>query len=292
MKKLSLSLTIMLIAASSIAAGGHSLAAFSPSSSHILRMLRLRAAVKTDQPEYALGQPVSIIFEVTNPWTRPVRVDFSDNQGFDVIVKNSFGFPIWQLSSDQSYSSALSSIELGPGETERFQIQWDQKDIHGLSVPAGLYTVRAFLTAASGRVSCSDSTQIRIRPQEASNAYIQDYQNSGCNVREAGRLAEEERDKFSAEWRDGLLYLYHQNATYNCCIEEIAITMNMGDRIIWIYEEEILKDDGCRCMCSYDLTATVAGLSAGVYTVRFYNKKTKRFLGEIPIVVVPWASQP
>ncbi|MEW6381970.1 MAG: BsuPI-related putative proteinase inhibitor [bacterium] len=289
MKRHILAVVIIIVMLAGVLAGSGNLhAVFFPSASRILGIARLHSAVTTDQSVYPHGQPVEITFEVTNPGNRPVTLDFTGGRGFEVVIRNSSGIRVWRLSSDPDDLRDLTTIELGPNETQKFQIPWDQKDYHGLPVPPGIYWIRAVLIPANN-VGCASSTQVRIMPAGASDASIRDYQNSGCKE-DSGRGAEEEREEFAADYRDRLLYLVHRNAVYNCCLEEITVTLNMADGIIWIFEEEKLDGDGCRCLCRYDITATIAGLSPGAYTIRFYNRKTGRFLGEIPAVVIPWMS--
>lgn len=278
-------LTLMILAGA-LAISGNSQAAFFSSASRIMRAVRLHAAVITDQSVYPLGRPVLVSCEVTNPGNRPVTLNFTSSRGFEAVIRNSSGIRVWRLSSDPDSLTDLTTIELGPKETGTIQMRWNQRDDHGLPVPPDSYSIRVFLNPANN-LGCTSSAQVRIIPAAASDAYIRDYRNSGCKA-DTGRGAEEQVEEFTADYRDRLLYLVHRNASYNCCLEEIAVTMNTADGIIWVFEEEKLDGNGCRCMCPYDITATIAGLSPGVYTVRFYNRKTGRFLGEIPVVVVPW----
>ncbi|MEW6379513.1 MAG: cohesin domain-containing protein [bacterium] len=117
---------------------------------------------------------------------------------------------------------------------------------------------------------------------------IVNYENSGCKKEissTTGRSAEEE--KFTCSYHDNLLYLFHENASYNCCIEEIAVTMSMTGNTINIYEEEKLEGSGCRCICTYDITTKIGCLEPGTYEVKFFNKKTGQLLGVIKEVVIP-----
>jgi beta propeller repeat protein len=143
------------------------------------------------------------------------------------------------------------------------------------------------VTAQTTSITSSISTIVPI-----TGPSIIDYKHSDCKKKfnPDQRITEEET--FTASYHEGLLTLFHTNAPYNCCLEEIAITMNVVNNVINIYEEEKLEGSGCRCICTYDLTTTIAGLSPGTYAVKFFNKKTGELLGEIPSVVIPSVAIP
>ena len=94
-------------------------------------------------------------------------------------------------------------------------------------------------------------------------------------------------EKFSYSYHDNLLYLLHENAIYNCCIEEISVTMEMAGNTINIYEDEKLEGSGCRCSCPYDITTKIGCLEPGTYTIKFFNKQTGKLLGVIEKVIIP-----
>ncbi|MEW5802862.1 MAG: hypothetical protein AB1847_12250, partial [bacterium] len=113
------------------------------------------------------------------------------------------------------------------------------------------------------------------------------YENSGCKneLKIDDRAFEEE--KFSASYENGILYLFHENAIYNCCIEEITVTMEMVNNTINIYEDEKLEGSGCKCLCPYDISTQIACLQPGTYVVQFFNKQTGNLLGTIRNVIIP-----
>ena len=65
------------------------------------------------------------------------------------------------------------------------------------------------------------------------------------------------------------LDLVHRNATYNCCLDDIAITLSVDGTVLSFTEEENLTTGGCLCLCCYDVEATAVDLAPGEYTVRF-----------------------
>ena len=114
------------------------------------------------------------------------------------------------------------------------------------------------------------------------------YENSGCKKEiTSTTIRAPEEEKFTYKYQDNILYLFHENASYNCCIEEIAITMEVVGNTINIYEDERLEGSGCRCLCTYDLTTKIGCLEPGTYEVKFFNKQTGKLLGVIKEVVIP-----
>ena len=65
-----------------------------------------------------------------------------------------------------------------------------------------------------------------------------------------------------------VLHTHHQDAEYNCCFEDIAVTLTVEGNLIRLDEEEIVPDP-CWCLCCVDVWATVAGLASGNYTVEY-----------------------
>ncbi|MBU0616096.1 MAG: hypothetical protein KKI02_00095, partial [Planctomycetes bacterium] len=64
------------------------------------------------------------------------------------------------------------------------------------------------------------------------------------------------------------LHVLHRNATYNCCPDDIVISLTVEDDLIMLMEEEIVPDP-CYCICCYNVEATVVDLVPGTYTVEF-----------------------
>lgn len=65
---------------------------------------------------------------------------------------------------------------------------------------------------------------------------------------------------------DGVLHMQHENAEYNCCLDDIAITLTVTGYFVHLEEAEILTLP-CYCLCCYEPMATVVGLAPGTYTV-------------------------
>ena len=65
----------------------------------------------------------------------------------------------------------------------------------------------------------------------------------------------------------GFLQMTHINGRFNCCPEELLADISVNDSIITIVESERL-DDGCFCLCLYDLDYEIENLPPGYYTVK------------------------
>ncbi len=79
-------------------------------------------------------------------------------------------------------------------------------------------------------------------------------------------------DDVFAEFEGGNLILHHENATYNCCPDSFTFTVTISNDSLYVTEREILTDP-CDCMCCYNLSSAVEGLSQGEWQVvyRWYD---------------------
>jgi len=73
-------------------------------------------------------------------------------------------------------------------------------------------------------------------------------------------------DDVFAEVDGGNLILHHQMATYNCCPDSFTFTMTVSNDSLYVTEREVLTTP-CDCMCCYNLSAVVEGLSPGEWQV-------------------------
>ncbi|MBP7936973.1 MAG: hypothetical protein KA354_20205 [Phycisphaerae bacterium] len=64
------------------------------------------------------------------------------------------------------------------------------------------------------------------------------------------------------------LQVTHRNAAYNCCLDSIQVTLNAQGPNLRFYETETLTTP-CFCLCCYDTTTTVEGLTPGAYTIEY-----------------------
>ena len=62
------------------------------------------------------------------------------------------------------------------------------------------------------------------------------------------------------------LHVLHHNAAYNCCRDDIVISLEVEENILRLTEDEI-PGEPCDCICCYDVEATIVYLPPGTYTV-------------------------
>ena len=67
----------------------------------------------------------------------------------------------------------------------------------------------------------------------------------------------------------GTLSTMHNNATYNCCADEIQVSWSLNGNVIDFTETEIASDP-CRCNCCYDqIESALTDLAPDTYTVNY-----------------------
>lgn len=72
-------------------------------------------------------------------------------------------------------------------------------------------------------------------------------------------VGEDSTESMWAEWVDGHVYVHHENAYYQCCLE-YGFTREDWGFDLTIYEQD-LAEDQCDCMCYFDLVADVGPVS-------------------------------
>ncbi|MFH0925403.1 MAG: BsuPI-related putative proteinase inhibitor [bacterium] len=123
--------------------------------------MKLGCSVKVDKI-FNQDHTINIVFEINNLTKKPITLNFSSGKQFDIFITNSSNKNIWQLSAHLFYTMALTSLELGPGESKIYKAKWEQKEDQGLLVPAGEYKIEAFLTNIESDIQCKSSTTVVI----------------------------------------------------------------------------------------------------------------------------------
>jgi len=95
--------------------------------------------------------------------------------------------------------------------------------------------------------------------------HLKDYAHSDCL---RGGWPCEEDDAFVLTVEGDTLDIVHQYATYNCCPEEILVSLEVQGDLLKLTETEI--NPQCDCICCFEVYATVAGLDPGTYTVEYW----------------------
>lgn len=72
---------------------------------------------------------VTFSYRIHNPDSSPVVLRFRSGQRFDVVVNDArSGRQIWQASDGRAYPMVMSTIELDPGDSRRFEERMPRPD--------------------------------------------------------------------------------------------------------------------------------------------------------------------
>jgi len=100
-------------------------------------------------------------------------------------------------------------------------------------------------------------------------AGVVDY--SGCKTdKQAGKNPDVSSDQDCVEFiydeTEETLELIHLNAGFNCCPGEITANITFNGDTISILEKE--SEAACRCLCLFDISYMIEGVSSASYTIR------------------------
>ena len=104
--------------------------------------------VTTDRANYRPGQPIAIVFTITNTSGNPVHYDYPSDQQSDVTVSDSLGHPVWDEAQGRKYSQRITTLLLKPGQKKTYTAVWNGRTAQGRPVPAGVYTISARMTSS------------------------------------------------------------------------------------------------------------------------------------------------
>ena len=121
--------------------------------------------------------------------------------------------------------------------------------------------------------------------------YIEEYSNSGCldNL-----YAHDEEypgcgeDEIIAKVEGNSIYVTHLNATYNCCPDDIEVTLSSEGDKLKLSEKEILTAP-CDCLCCYNIETKITISMPGVYVIEvcWDDWETHGEVCETATVIVP-----
>ncbi len=118
----------------------------------------------------------------------------------------------------------------------------------------------AVFAADFGRTDCPGSLKI---------PYIKGYSNSGCLDMHYGVPEEYPgcgEDEVIAMVEGNSIFVTHMNTTYNCCPDDIEVTLSSQGNILTLHEKAILTWP-CYCLCCYNIYTEIADLTPGEYTI-------------------------
>lgn len=120
------------------------------------------AAVAIDQPEYVtdLMPPgfrppeIKMVLVVFNYSKLPVTFDFTTSQRFDFSIYDGKGKgkEVWRWSADKKFMEVLGKVTLKPGEYVSYTAKHKFASSAGKPMPAGLYTLKGWMTASARKM--------------------------------------------------------------------------------------------------------------------------------------------
>jgi hypothetical protein len=77
-----------------------------------------------------------------------------------------------------------------------------------------------------------------------------------------------EEDETLMTVQEHTLDIVHNNVTYNCCLDDIEVTLTVEGNVLHLDEVEIAPNP-CYCICCYGVGVTIFDLTPGEYTVEY-----------------------
>jgi len=87
---------------------------------------------------------VTLTLMVQNTTAQTVRVPFTDAQRYEFEAWRDNRL-VWRWSNGKLFGQALGTLTLTPGETATYRAEWNLRNMQGVRVPAGKYTLKAYL---------------------------------------------------------------------------------------------------------------------------------------------------
>ncbi len=122
-----------------------------------------------------------------------------------------------------------------------------------------------FLTAilalflSFGMVSCENNDD---KPQKENKPFVlSDFSHSECKNQTKGTAKTKEILVIKADGKK--LNISHINTIFNCCPDELIVKSERKENTVIISEDE--KENGCKCLCPYDLKYKIGELPYGKY---------------------------
>jgi hypothetical protein len=178
------------------------------------------------------------------------------------------------------YDVEATVVDLAPGEytVEFCWYDYETYEEHWYSEDIVIGSGERFLRDGSGGSSDDSAvspdlggprTPVPVEPaaeDRESTPHVDEYSNTGCRVDDLGPCDEDDVIELTVDGTT--LHVLHANTTYNCCLDDIVISLTMEGDVITLTEEEIATMP-CWCICCYDVEATIVDLAPGEYTVEF-----------------------
>ena len=108
----------------------------------------LRLTLTAGRASYQKGKPILFSLTLENRTDEPVVVNWNSGQHFETAIEDASGKEVYRWSRGMAFTQALEERTLEPGQTDRLEATWDQKDPQGKQVASGTYTVTGSSTAS------------------------------------------------------------------------------------------------------------------------------------------------
>ena len=170
-------------------------------------------------------------------------------------------------------------------DLDGFQIALDEREIVGepcdcvcpydvhadlFNLPAGEYTVNWSMYGQPA----TDPFSFTISEDGA----LVTSRHSGC-LSGGVQKAEEPAESLEVTVVGDTASILHHNVQYNCCLDQIAVSVTQEAWAITITETEMTTNP-CFCICPFDVETEIAGLAVGAYTLRYYADGGARLVEE------------
>ncbi|MCL6634459.1 MAG: LysM peptidoglycan-binding domain-containing protein [Peptococcaceae bacterium] len=120
----------------------------------------------TDKAVYRRGEEVVITLTKTNVSRGNITLRYRNAQRYDFVARRGQDSrEVWRWSRGRSFAQAAGEETLRPGDSQVFQVVWDQRNNRGRQVEPGAVIIEGF-NVAEGLADNGISTTIRIRAVE------------------------------------------------------------------------------------------------------------------------------
>jgi hypothetical protein len=214
--------------------------------------------------------PGTCCLTVITPWQRSEQVGPLPVGTYRVYatVLDMFGWPMY----GPTYTGSFTVHSAWPRGDMNCDGQTDFKDINpfilALSKPDQYVATYPECPILNGDMNGDGSVDFGdINPFVAALANgppkLEEYSHSGCR---GGPWCDE--DVFTLTVQGHTLHVLHSNATYNCCLTDITVSLTVTGNRLRFTEEEVLVTP-CFCLCCYEVESTVVNLASGTYVVEY-----------------------
>lgn len=100
--------------------------------------------LSTDQRTYRRGEPVNIKLTKRNTTSTTRRLTYNTGQRFEFEAVRSDGVVVWRWSAGRVFTQQTATVTLRPGESQEFDVTWDQRNLQGNLVAAQTLTIRGY----------------------------------------------------------------------------------------------------------------------------------------------------